>query len=72
MLSVRTTAFEKAASDLSGSAPIDSVSSDDLSAAQVHLLSYRAGISLSKCAIPVVQESVLHLMLLCYRLTSCG
>lgn len=43
MLSVRTTAFEKAASDQSGSAPVESLSNDDLSAAQVHLLSCKAG-----------------------------
>ena len=39
MLSVRTTAFEKAATESSGSAAVESVSNDDLSAAQVHLLS---------------------------------
>lgn len=38
MLSVRTTAFEKAATDSSGSATVESVSSDDLSAVQVQLL----------------------------------
>lgn len=38
MLTVRTTAFDKAATDSSGSATVESVSSDDLSAVQVHLL----------------------------------
>ena len=38
MLTVRTTAFDKAATDSGSSATVESVSSDDLSAVQVHLL----------------------------------
>lgn len=71
MLSVRATAFEKAAPDSSSSAAVEPVSSDDLAAAQVFLFDMQSWLSASPnvhihiCA--VVQATLLYLMRLCQR-----
>ena len=72
MLSVRTTAFEKAATDSSSSAAVEPVSSDDLAAAQVFLFAMQSWVLVSPnvhihiCT--VVQATLLCLMRLCCRL----